>query len=276
MRQAHQVVVSDLNRQLEDANAELRASLRVGIAPLDIRRRIKIIESELGTAAQRMAQKLDDDRQRLNDVATQEGERLTAEITSRVAEALEPFNFTTDNSMTHPCLDVQTDDIRYAAHDLARCRAELSRAVEAHDVAAAEVQTLQARISVIESIRADITAARLRGAIDPQEANEFVALGADAEVLRQMLAETQHIASELVPSKHRAAVTRAEEELKRVETQAVFTALTARVSGVENALLDAVRALRDTGVALGHRHLSYSYRPGEGLRRLVLHGAFLP
>lgn len=276
MKRAHQVVVIDLNRQLEEATAELRGALRAGIDPMQIRRRIKTIESELGTAAQRMAQELDDDRQRLADGATKEGERLADEVTSRIAGALKSFDFTKDNSMDHSSLDVQTDDIRYAANHLALCRAELSLATEAHAVAAEEVQTLQSRISVIESSRADITAARLSGTIDPQGANEFVVLGADAEVLRQMLAETQHIASEIVPFRQRAAVARAEEELKRVETQAVFTALTARVSGIENALLDAVRALRDTGVALGHRHLSNSYRSGEGLRRLVLHGAFLP
>lgn len=273
MRTTNLELVNELNHQLEGANAELRALLLAGMDTLKVRRRIKTIEVDISSAIQRATQDNEDDRQRLIDKAAQQGELLAAEITSRVAEALNSFNFSTDHPMPHSNLDAQNDQILRAANHLTLRRAELERVVEAYEVAVAEVKTLQGRITDIESRRMDITNARLKGTSNPQEANEFVALGSDADVLRQMLAETQHLASELVPSKQREAVIRAEAELKRVETQAVFTALTARVRDIEGVLINEVRALRDVGTKLGHRHLSQSYAAGADLRWLISNGA---
>jgi len=272
MRAAHQGIVADLNLQLEEATAELRASLRAGVDPLQIRRRIKTIETDLDAAIQRAAQADGGERERTNEAAMEQGAQLAVEAAARVAEALQPLNFTEDQSVNHSAVDAQMENIQHATNQLALCRAELTCALAAHAAAEAEVKTLQGRISDIDARRKAITDARLAGKNDPLETNEFVVLGADADELRKMLDEAKRTASALMPSEAIAAVARAEAALQSAEDEAVFTVLTARVRNIETSLLATVRALHDAGKKLGNHHHSVSYTACEELRRLISYG----
>ncbi|WP_155636993.1 hypothetical protein [Burkholderia multivorans] len=269
---AHQALVADLNRQLGELGVELRAAVRAGIDTTKIRRRIESVETDIEAAIERAAQAEADAQQRIAEEAAEQGARIAAAVTQRVAAAIEPFNFTEDPSMTQPIVDAQAAHIQHAAHQVAAARAELARATAAHHAAQAEVQALQSRINDAEARRSAITAKRLAGTSDAREAAEFVALGADIDVLRGMLADAERAANQLVPTEQSTAVARAEEALRRAEAEAEFSALTGRVREIEGVLLDAVRALRDAGTQLGHHHLSVSYRAGDDLRRLLTHG----
>ena len=269
---AHRAIISDLNRQLGELNTELRAAVRAGIDSAKVRRRIEATQADLAQANARAAYAEEEARQRIADEAAEQGGQIAAAITERLAAAIKPFNFTED-PMTQPIIDAQAAHIQHAANQVAVARAELSRAMDTHHAAQAEVQALQARINDAEARRSAITASRLAGASDPREAAEFVALGADIDVLRGMLADAERIANQLVPTEHSMAVACAEETLRRAEAEAVFAVLTARVRDIEGVLLNSVRALRDAGVQLGHHHLSVSYRAGDDLRRLLMHGA---
>ena len=273
MQTTHLEIIASLNRQLEDANAELRGALRSGIDPLKTRRRIKTIEANRDSAIQRAAQASEDDRRRLTEEAAQQGEPIAVEIITRVSESLKPFNITKDHFMTHPINEAYTADIRAAANHLALCRVNLARALDAHAVALDEVQTLQDRISSIESRRTAITAARLAGTNDVNEVNEFLVLAADADELRKMLVDAKRVASELVPTQPSEAVLLAEKFLQRTEDEATLAELKARARDIEGVLLGAVRALRDVGTKLGHRHLGQSYSAGSDLRWLISNGA---
>jgi hypothetical protein len=272
MEEAHLAIIADLNRQLEEATAELRASLRAGIDPLRTRHRIQAIEADLTSAVQRAAHAKEEGRQRATEEAMRQGSQLAVEAATRVAEALRPFEFTEDHSMNNFNVDAQAENIRHFANHLALCCAEQERALTAHAAAEAEVKTLQDRISSIESRRAAITKARVAGTYTPHDANEFVALGADAEELHKMLAEAKHSASALLPSEAIAAVARAEEALQSAETEAIFAALTSRARDIEDSLLRTVRALHATGKKLKHHHHSVSYRSNDELRKLISYG----
>jgi hypothetical protein len=262
----HFAIAEKLNGELTSLNEELRATVRAGVDATKIRRRIETVEADLAETFNRASACEAETKQRVAHKVAQNAAQISSAVSKRISDALTPFHIE-DTPM--PTIEQHATYVDNAAVYVAAAQAELERANEVHAVAAAEVRALQARIDEAEARRTSITANRLAGKSNQGDAAEFVALGADLEVLHRMFNDADSFADSLAPVEQRAALSQANEALRGAEAEAVFAGLTARVAAIESTLIGAVRALSDAGKVLGHFHLSVSYRSSDELRRLI-------
>lgn len=165
--------------------------------------------------------------------------------------------------------------IEAAAHELSFAESALADAQQRHEAALAEVAAIKQRIEAVAARRAQIRADLAAGALDDRQAGGLLALAdEDAADLRQLLADAQVRAAAVAPVAEQNALSLATTALVRAERECAFQALHERVVELEAAFMQALGTLYELGQDLGRgRSLSGIYRPGEELRRVLVHNA---
>lgn len=166
-------------------------------------------------------------------------------------------------------------DIERAARDLAQAEADLQDAQQRHEAALADVVAIERRIEAVAARRAQIRADLAAGALDDRQAGGLLALAdEDAADLRQLLTDAQARAAAVAPVAEQNALSLATTALARAERECAFQALHGRVAELEAAFMQALGTLYELGQDLDRgRSLSGIYRPGEELRRVLVHNA---
>lgn len=91
----------------------------------------------------------------------------------------------------------------------------------------------------------------MAGESNPEEANEYAALGGDLDVLRELLADQQAVTDESFPGEQRNALARAEADLARAQHDAEFEAIVEHARQVERAYVECLRTVWETSRAQG-------------------------
>ncbi|MEQ1535551.1 MAG: hypothetical protein ABL923_06705 [Burkholderiaceae bacterium] len=159
----------------------------------------------------------------------------------------------------------------YFSENLAGMRLKLAEAAQRHEIAQADADELRNRIIASEQRREAITAARLNGTSNAEEANEFVALGGDLEVLREMHAESKAAAIKLDPTTERQQVAQAEKDLREHVNAASYEALFSRTREIEALLLKSLAATFTAGKAVGKRTVGDAFSLTPALRSVITH-----
>ena len=155
------------------------------------------------------------------------------------------------------------------AQDVALARLKLEAAAVEHQQAMSDARTLQQRISNLEARRAEITDSRLAGKGTTNEANEFVALGADLDALRQMHTEAAAKAQALDPKVQREDLRLAEQHWQRHVTEQKYEALAAKTRACEETFLKLLELTYEAGKPLGKRTLGDAFQFSTGLSTAV-------
>ena len=158
----------------------------------------------------------------------------------------------------------------YFSENLAGQRLKLAEAKQRHEAAQAEADALSKQITTSEQRREAITAARLRGAATTDEAAEYVALGGDLEVLREMHAEAVAAAAKLAPTLETQQVAQAEKDLRQHVNEASYEALVNRTREIEALLIKSLAATFTAGKALGKRTVGDSFSFMPALRSAIV------
>lgn len=130
------------------------------------------------------------------------------------------------------------------------------------------------RLGSIRNRLSEITQARVAGTASGQDADEFVLLTADADLLGNMLAEAQLTAQELqATADARLSELQNEEKNHAIEQAGIeFAALSMKTREIEAIFVQAIGATHTAGRKLGHYVLSQSWRPSEKLDRAMRYG----
>ncbi len=165
--------------------------------------------------------------------------------------------------------------IEAAAQALAEAEVTLQDAQRRHEAALAEVAAVQDRLDAVATRRAKVRDDLASGALDDRQAGSLLALAdEDADDLRRLLAEAQARAAAAAPTNEQNALAMAKTSVERIGREIAFEALHLRVTEIEAAFMQTLGALYAQGQALGRgRSLSGIYRPGEELRRVLVHNA---
>ena len=156
--------------------------------------------------------------------------------------------------------------------ELARIQREHEEASKRHRGALAEAQKVRARIAEAQQRQAEITARRIAGESNSDEAGEFIMLQRDIEALEPLAKEAEARAAELQPTREEAALQAARAAVKREAEQATFDALSARLQALEEAFCRCLAQTHEAGRKIGHVSLAASWRPSKMLRAAVADG----
>ncbi len=159
----------------------------------------------------------------------------------------------------------------YFSENLAGMRLKLAEAAQRHETALADADVIRNRISSSEQRREAITAARLSGSANAEDAAEFVALGGDIEVLREMHAEAKAAALKLDPVTERQQVTQAEKDLREHVNTVSYEVLVNRTREIEALLLKSLSATFTAGKAVGKRTVGDAFSFAPALRSVITH-----
>ena len=135
------------------------------------------------------------------------------------------------------------DAIESAAETVAAARLSLQEAEHTLKLAQDTIKTLQGRISDRVKRQADITAKRLNGKENKEDAAEFALLDGDLRSLRELERQAREVLAESTTDKQRNALAQAENELQAAQGHAKFEAVAQRVRELEAAYVQCLRAL---------------------------------
>lgn len=165
--------------------------------------------------------------------------------------------------------------IEHLTENVARARLALDEASLAHTAATEKLNALQQRIRDVEARRAAITQCRLAGESTADEANEFVALGGDLDVLRELAADAKLAVDRAVPAEQRNQLARAEGELQDAQHQAEFDAIVAHAQAAEQVYLECLRQVWAAAQERGHlRTFGEAFKIDGTIQNLVRYNSF--
>jgi hypothetical protein len=145
-------------------------------------------------------------------------------------------------------------------------------ATEAHQEAAAALQTIVGTIQTKHDQRAAITAARLAGTATPEDAAEYSALVGDIETLEGMRATAAQNLAQATQAVQAAAnalnVQVASQQ--RMSDEADYLALHTATVRAEAAFVQALALTCRAGRKLGHVAMAQSYRFHQQLDRAMM------
>lgn len=161
-----------------------------------------------------------------------------------------------------------------SAETLATANRLFAEASEAYREANDRLSGISERLGSIRNRLSEITQARVAGTASGQDADEFVLLTADADLLGNMLAEAQLTAQELgATADARLSELQNEEKNHALEQAGIeFAALSMKTREIEAIFVQAIAATHTAGRKLGHYVLSQSWRPSEKLDRAMRYG----
>lgn len=158
------------------------------------------------------------------------------------------------------------------AENLAEARRNFAAADAVHQAHLAKVRSIQDRIQVAKAKQSAITNRRVAGTDSPDDAAEFAALGADLELLKEMLTEAQAAASAKAPDHERNLLSQAETLHQREQDAVNYEALLQSCQKLDQALCDCIAQTAAFGRKIGHVSLSQSWRPSDTLHRAISYG----
>lgn len=156
--------------------------------------------------------------------------------------------------------------------ELARIQREYEEATKCHRGALAEAQKVRARIHEAQQRQAEITARRIAGESNSDEAGEFIMLQRDIEALEPLAKEAEARAAELQPTREEVALRAAQAAVGREHDQAIFDALSARLQALEEAFCRCLAETHAAGKRLGHVSLGKTWQPSRMLKAAVGEG----
>ncbi len=161
-----------------------------------------------------------------------------------------------------------------SAETLATANRLFAETNDAHREANDRLSEISERLGSIRNRLSEITQARVAGTATGQDADEFVLLTADADLLGHMLIEAQHTAQELQAAANaRLRELETEEKNHALEQAGIeFAALSMKTREIEAIFVQAIAATHTAGRRLGHYVLSQSWRPSEKLDRAMRYG----
>lgn len=161
-----------------------------------------------------------------------------------------------------------------SAETLSTANRLFAEASEAYREANDRLSGISECLGSIRNRLSEITQARVAGTASGQDADEFVLLTADADLLGNMLAEAQLTAQELrATADARLSELQNEEKNHAIEQAGIeFAALSMKTREIEAIFVQAIAATHTAGRKLGHYVLSQSWRPSEKLDRAMRYG----
>ena len=158
------------------------------------------------------------------------------------------------------------------AENLAEARRNFAEADSAYQALKAKARSIEDRIAVARAKQAEITNKRVNGTATDADTAEFAALGADLELLKEMLTEAQAAASAKAPDHERNLLSQAETLHQREQDAVNYEALLQSCQKLDQALCDCIAQTAAFGKRLGHASLSQSWRPSDTLHRAISYG----
>ncbi|MBY0576353.1 MAG: hypothetical protein K2P67_07150 [Gallionellaceae bacterium] len=161
-----------------------------------------------------------------------------------------------------------------SAETLATANRLFAEAKEALREGNEKLSSITERLSLIRTRLSEITQARVAGTATGQEADEFVLLTADADLLAHMQTDAHATVQDIYATVNdRQNELQAEEKNHALEQAgAEFMALSDKTREIESMLMQAISATHSAGKKLGHYLLSQSWRPSEKLDRAMRYG----
>lgn len=161
-----------------------------------------------------------------------------------------------------------------SAKQLAAVTRLYNESTELHREADNKVHSIADRLGTIRNRMSEITQSRISGTATGEQADEFVLITADANLLDSMLTDAISNVQELqVVLQARLREVQAAEKAHQHEQAVIeFSALQGKTAEIEALFVRAI-ALSDTaGRKIGHSVLGQSWRPTEALDRAFKYG----
>jgi chromosome segregation ATPase len=172
-----------------------------------------------------------------------------------------------------------TEAIKAAAENVAAAKLRSEQGAAALEAAAAALDKVRARISDLDSERAQIVADRKAGKTSPKQGARLAEIGADIEGLNEILAESVQAHGTVAAEFNRLnqSVTAAEYALATTSDQALLGNLKQIATELDQRLLEAVTEVAATAKRLGFNRPQWfpSSLLASTLRRLDLEGGAL-
>jgi hypothetical protein len=158
-----------------------------------------------------------------------------------------------------------------SADQVAAARREHGEATELHRESHEKLNSIVYRIGTIRSRLAEITSARIAGTATGKDADEFVLLNADSELLASMLTAAQ----QTVQERHALVISKTQELTEAEKAHALeqagieFTALSLKTQELEAVFVRAIALTHAAGKKLGHFSLFQSWKPSAPLDKAM-------
>ena len=260
---------ADIQATLNDLHAELSSALVTGGDSTFLRRKVRDCQVTLNDVHERVTDVRNEIERLLEEDIQAKSRDVVHACCVKIQEKLAQFNL---EEMSMNGVKVEFDGSISRAVE--RARHTMKIAEDAQEAAQQNVATIAARIQSLEDERKVIIQARMQGAASEAQEARLAVVAADLEGLRPMLVDATSQVAALDPNKERDMLAHHE----KIWTMHVATreheTIAARTAEIETALLGFVAAQHAAGVRAGKgQHLSLSYRPSDGLRRLIGYGA---
>jgi chromosome segregation ATPase len=165
--------------------------------------------------------------------------------------------------------------LEHLIQNVAEARLALDTASANHARHMDEVSRLRARFDDCKTRQDAITRKRLAGESTPAEASEYVALNGDLGVLSELLAEAHTRAAASDPAQARAALARAESDLRGGQEQAEFDAVIQHAREAEQVYIACLRSVWEAAQQRGRtRTFGETFAIAEPIVNLCRHNNF--
>ena len=260
---------ADIQDTLNDLHAELSSALVTGGDSTFLRRKVRDCQITLNDVRERVADVRNEIERRLEEEIQAASRDVVHACCLKIQEKLAEFNI---EEMSMSGVKVEFDGS--ISHAVERARHTMKIAEGAQEAAQQNVATIAARIQALEDERQVIIQARMQGAASEAQEARLAVVAADLEGLRPLLVDATGQVAALDPSKERDMLAHHEKIWAMHVAAREYETVAARTAEIEVAFLRAVATQHAAGVRAGKgQHLSLSYRPGDGLRRLIGYGA---
>lgn len=158
-----------------------------------------------------------------------------------------------------------------SVESLATAKRLFAEATEVHREAVNKLHGITERLGTIRNRLSEITQARVAGTATGQDADEFVLLTADAELLGSMLAEAQRTVQKLQSiATARLNELQTAEKIHALDQAGIeFAALSMKTREIEAVFVRAIAMTHAAGRKLGYHVLSQSWRASEPLDKAM-------
>src|SRR5574337_1737322 len=157
------------------------------------------------------------------------------------------------------------------AERLAEAEAALNAKTAERDAAHSKVADIRQRIAELEEQQRSITAKRVSGSADPEDASEFAALAADIELLREHLAEADVACNRISLSREQAQYESAKFQFEDHQRRATLAALVTKAQEIDAMLVRCISEIRQAGEAMNQPILAHLWKPSTNLHRSEEH-----
>ncbi len=161
-----------------------------------------------------------------------------------------------------------------SAKQLAAATRLYNESTELHREADSKVHSIADRLGTIRNRMAEITQSRISGTATGQQADEFVLITADANLLDSMLTDAiSNVQERQSVMQARLREVQAAEKAHQHEQAVIeFAALQAKTAEIEALFVRAIAISDAAGRKIGHSMLGQSWRASEALDRAMKYG----